>query len=134
MPEANRTDDRLMYFLVRLLLNAAALWVAVSIVPGVEYEGRVLPFLGVALVFGILNAFVRPILLMLSLPIVLLTLGLFTLVVNALLLWLTAAVSGAIGIDFRVMGFIPAFLGALVVSLVSIILTVFAGHRPNRQR
>jgi putative membrane protein len=122
-----------MYFIVRLLLNAAALWVAVSIVPGVEYTGSVLPFLGVALVFGILNAIVRPILLMLSLPIVMLTLGLFTLVVNALLLWLTAAVSGALGIDFRVLGFIPAFLGALVVTIVSIILTLFVGHRPNRR-
>lgn len=123
-----------MFFLVRLLLNAAALWAAVALVPGVEYTGRVLPFLGVALVFGILNAFVRPVLLMLSLPIVMLTLGLFTLVVNALLLWLTAAVSGALGIDFRVTGFIPAFLGALVVSIVSIALTLFVGHRPHRRR
>jgi putative membrane protein len=123
-----------MYFLVRLLLNAAALWIAVILVPGVEYAGRVLPFLGVALVFGMLNAIVRPILLMLSLPIVMLTLGLFTLVVNAFLLWLTAAVSGALGIDFRVLGFIPAFLGALVVTIVSILLTVFVGDRPHRRR
>jgi putative membrane protein len=73
-----------MSFLVRLLVNAAALWVATRIVPGVTYSGEVLPFLVVALVFGIINTFIGPVVKLLSLPLIILTLGIFALVVNGL--------------------------------------------------
>jgi putative membrane protein len=113
-----------MPFLARLLVNAVALWVATAVVPGVSYDGGLVPFLGVALVFGVINAFLRPVLKILTFPIIILTLGIFALVVNGLMLWLTSSLSGALGLGFHVRGFWPAFWGALVVSIVSTILSM----------
>jgi putative membrane protein len=114
-----------MRFLVRLLINAVALWVAVQLVPGISYSGDLLPLLAVALVFGIVNAFLRPILKLLTLPLIFLTLGLFALVVNGLMLWLTSYFAGALGLPFHVEGCWTAIFGALVVSIVSALLSVF---------
>ena len=114
-----------MRFLLRFLINAAALWVATQIVPGVQHTGPRTSLLLVALVFGVLNAIVRPILKLLTCPLIILTLGLFTFVINALMLWLTSAVSESFGLGFHVTGFGPAFLGALVVTIVSVLLSVF---------
>jgi putative membrane protein len=111
-----------MPLLIRLLVNAAALWVATRIVTGVTYSGAVLPFLGVALVFGVVNALIRPILKLVTLPIIILTFGIFALVVNGLMLWLTSELSGRLGLGFHVSGFGAAFWGALVVSIVSTLL------------
>ena len=113
-----------MTFLLRLLVNAAALWVATAIVPGVDYAGGWLPFLAVALIFGVMNSVIRPITWVLALPLILLTLGLFLLVINGLMLWLTSALSSALDLGFHVRGFWAAFWGALVVSLVSTILSI----------
>jgi putative membrane protein len=113
-----------MRFVLRLLISALALWVAVQIVPGVSYEGEWVKLLLVALVLGLLNALVRPVLVLLSCPMLILTLGLFTLVINALVLWLTSALSSKLGLGFHVTGFWAAFLGALVVSIVSFLLSV----------
>src|SRR5919206_4322866 len=108
-----------MPFVVRLLVNAAALWLATVIVPGVTYTGGPLPLVGVALVFGIINATLRPLAKILTFPIIILTLGIFALVINGLMLWLTSSLSESLGFGFHVSGFWPAFWGALVVSLVS---------------
>jgi putative membrane protein len=116
---------RRMRFVLRLLVNAAALWVATRIVPGVTHSGSGASLLLVALVFGLLNALLRPILTLLSCPLLILTLGLFTFVINAVILLLTSALSGSLGIGFHVDGFWAAFLGALVVSVVSILLSIF---------
>ena len=113
-----------MPFLVRWLVNAAALWVATQIVPGVIYSGGPLPLLGVALVFGVVNAVIRPVAKILTFPIIIVTLGLFALVINGLMLMLTSALSSALGLGFHVRGFWAAFWGALVVSLVSTILSL----------
>jgi putative membrane protein len=113
-----------MSFVIRLLVNAAALYVATQIVPGVTYTGDAPPFLGVALVFGVVNAFIRPIAKLLTFPLIILTLGVFSLIVNGLMLWLTSALSGALGLGFHVRGFWAAFFGALVVSIVSLLLSV----------
>lgn len=115
-----------MRFVIRLLISALALWVAIQIVPGVDYQGEWAKLLLVALVLGLLNALVRPLLIFLSCPMLILTLGLFTLVINAFVLWLTSALSGKLGLGFHVSGFWAAFLGALVVSIVSILLSLFA--------
>jgi len=114
-----------MPFLIRLLVNAAALWVATRIVPGVSYSGGALPLLGVALVFGVVNAVISPVLKILTFPIIILTLGIFALVINGLMLMLTSGLSSALGLGFHVRGFWAAFWGALVVSLVSTILSLF---------
>src|SRR5215471_9300453 len=101
-----------MPFIIRLLVNAAALWVATRVVPGVTYTGGVLPFLGVALVFGVINAFLRPLAKILTFPLIIVTLGIFSLIVNGLMLWLTGALSDALGLGFHVSGFWAAFFGA----------------------
>src|SRR5262245_41198497 len=113
-----------MGFLIRLLINAIALWVSVRLVPGVRFQGALLPFFGVALVFGVVNATIRPVLKLLTLPIIFLTLGIFALVVNGLMLMLTSYLSEVLGLGFSVTGFFPAFWGALVVSIVSTILSI----------
>jgi putative membrane protein len=117
-----------MELVLRLLLNAAALWVAVRLVSGITYQGGWMGFLGVALVFGLVNAVVKPILFLFSLPAILLTLGLFYFVVNAFALWITSGLAGTLGLGFKVNGFGAAFLGALVVSLVNLVLSWFVGQ------
>ena len=117
-----------MELLLRLLLNAAALFVAMRLVSGITYQGGWAGFLGVALVFGIVNAVVKPVLTFFSIPFILLTLGLFFLVVNAFALWITSAISNGLGLGFRVEGFWAAFLGAIVVSLVNVLLSWFVGR------
>jgi putative membrane protein len=120
-------------FVVRLLINAVALWVATQIVPGVSYIGGWLPFLCVALVFGVINATLRPLAKILTFPLIIVTLGVFALVVNGLMLWLTSALAGSLGFGFHVSGFWAAFFGGLVVSIVSFLLSVsFKGESTTR--
>jgi len=113
-----------MRFFIRLLVNAVALWDATWLVPGVTYEGGALPLLGVALLFGVVNAFIRPVAKILTFPLIILTLGIFALVINGLMLWLTSSLSSSLGLGFHVSGFWAAFWGALVVSVVSTILSL----------
>jgi putative membrane protein len=114
-----------MSFALRLLINAAALWVAIEIVPGVSYSGGWMPFVFLALLFGVINSTLRPLAKILTFPLILVTLGLFALVVNGLMFWLVGAIAAALAIDFRVGGFWAAFWGALVVSIVSTLLSIF---------
>ncbi len=106
-------------FIVSLFVVAAAVWVAAAIVPAVEVTGGVLTYLWIAVLFGIVNAFVGPILHLLALPLTVLTLGLFALVVNGALLAVTAWISGDL---LDVGGFFGTILGALVISVVTAIL------------
>jgi putative membrane protein len=122
-----------MPFLIRLLVNAAALWVATRLVPGVSFDGGTMPFLGVALVFGLVNAFVRPLMQILTFPLILVTLGFFLLVVNGFMLWLTSSLSASLGLGFHVAGFWAAFWGALVVSVTSLLLSMLI-RDPSRTR
>lgn len=122
-----------MRFLIRLLINAAALWIATRLVSGITATSEPVTFLLVALVFGLLNALVRPLLTVLTCPLMILTLGLFTFVINALILWLTSAAAGRFGLGFHVAGFWPAFWGALVVSIVSVLLSIFVSEPEVRR-
>jgi putative membrane protein len=106
-------------FVIRLFVNALALSAAAWLVNGIVLEGGFWPVLLVALVFGLVNAILKPILLLLALPLLFITLGLFTLVINAGLLLLTARITDAL----QVAGFGAAFWGALVVSIVSMLLS-----------
>jgi putative membrane protein len=113
-------------FILKVLVNAAALWVATRLVPGVTYGGEWVPFLGVAVIFGAVNATIRPLAKVVTFPLIILTLGIFALVVNGLMLWLTSSLSGALGLGFHVSSFWAAFFGALVVSIVSTMLWALA--------
>ena len=109
-----------MGFLIRVIVNGACILLAASIVPGLSVRS-VTSALVAGLVLGLINAIVRPVLVLLTFPLTLLTLGLFLLVLNAFCLWLTSVfVSG-----LEVQGFWSAFLGALLISLVSWVLTAF---------
>ena len=111
-----------MKLILRIVINAIALGAAAYFVPGIR-AGSVTSLLLIALVFGVLNALVRPFLKLLSCPLIILTLGLFTLVLNAVMLLMTARLGQLVGVDFHVDGFGPAFVGALVVSVVSVVLS-----------
>jgi putative membrane protein len=117
--------------IIRILITMAALWVASRYVTGISTDGSVIALAGVALVFGVVNAFVKPIIALLSLPVVVLTLGLFLLVLNALMLMLTSALSNTLGLGFHVAGFWPAFWGSIVISLVSTVLSMLLADAPS---
>ncbi len=117
-----------MKLLIRWFVNALALFVAVSIVPGIYIadDDGLLAYALVALTLGLLNAVLRPLLKMLTCPLIILTLGLFTLVVNALVFLLASwLVTTFFDVGFYINGFWPAFWGSLIVSIVSIILNAF---------
>ena len=105
--------------LVRLLVCALGLYLAVQLVPGIRSEGSWLTFIGLAVVFALVNALIRPLLTLLTCPFIVLTLGLFTLIINALLFWLAGSLGAGLGLSFYVEGFGAAFFGALVLSLVN---------------
>ncbi len=118
-----------MRLILRLLINAAALFIAVKLIPGLHFTGGIGNLLLVALVFGVVNALVRPILTVLSCPLIVITLGLFMLVINGALLMLTGWLSTRWNLGFSVDGFLPALLGGLVIGLVSTVLTLFVGEQ-----
>jgi putative membrane protein len=124
--------------LLRWLINALALFAAAVVVKGVGVEeGRWagwVVFAAVAVIFGLVNALIRPLLKVLTCPLILLTLGLFTLVINALMLWLTGAISQFFDLGFYVDGFWSAFLGGLVVSVVSVALNLVVRDEEERHR
>lgn len=109
-----------MRFLIRVLINAVALGLTFWIVD-LCWDGQVLPLIVIALIFGVVNAFIRPLLTILTCPLIILTLGLFIVVINGLMLWLTIWVSRALGFGFTCMPemFWNLILGAIVLSLVS---------------
>jgi putative membrane protein len=114
-------------FLIRVIANAAALWVAALLVSGIDlaqgdstWTTKLVTVLLVALVFGVVNAFIRPIVKLLSLPLLVLTLGLFTFIVNAFMLQITEWLSGPLGLDFHIQSFFwDAVMAAVIITVVS---------------
>jgi len=113
--------------ILQTLINAAALYVAVLVVPNLDFIGEWWKLLVVAVIFGLVNTFLRPVLRILTLPITILTLGLFLLVINALMLFLTGLISSELELGFFVADFVAAFLGAIVISLVGTVLSMVIG-------
>ncbi len=128
-----------MTFLVKVLVNAVAIWVATLVVPGIEVAGgdgdttaQVLTFGFVGLLFGLVNAVIKPVVKVLAFPLYVLTLGLFTFVVNALMLQITSWIADATALTFAIDDFFwTAVLGAVVVTLVSMVLSLLV---PDRRR
>ncbi|MFI9008503.1 phage holin family protein [Actinosynnema sp. NPDC053489] len=118
-----------MGILVRVLLTAVAVWVA-TLIPGIDLEAgastsaKIGTLIGVALLFGLVNAVVKPLVKFFGCLFYLVTLGLIGLVVNALLFWLTGWLANELGLPFEVSGFWPAFFGAIIVALTSWLLTI----------
>ena len=111
--------------LLRLVINMLALYAAIALVPGIEAQSENwLSFIWLALIFGLINALLRPLLMLLTCPLIILTLGFGTLLINTLLFYLAGVIGQAFNVGFTVDGFWPAFLGALVVSIVSMVLSL----------
>ena len=125
--------------LIRLIVNAIALYVATQVhIPGLSFDGTWTAMVIVAFIFGLVNALVRPLLTLLTCPLLILTLGLFTLIINALMLMLTGWIARLpqLHLGFSVDGFAAAFVGALVVSIVSFVITLLLhedGESHNRR-
>lgn len=124
-------------YLIRILINAAALWVAAWILPGINLSistsngfvadhpavGKVIAFIFIGLVFGLVNAMVKPVAKFVSLPVTVLTLGLFTVVINAAMLWLTSWVSDFTPVHFTMDSFFfTAIWAAIIVSIISMLM------------
>lgn len=117
-----------MKFVLRILINAAALWVAARLFSGITLSSEWLSVLLVAAVFGLVNAFLKPITLLLTLPITIVTLGLFTLVINAIMLQVTDALTSGLNVE----GFWTSIGGGIVISIVSWALSSFLSDDDNR--
>jgi len=111
-------------FILRWAINAVAIFLAILIVPGISLHSSWVSVIWLALIFGLVNAFLRPLLKFLTCPLIILTLGLFTLLINTFLFWLMGQIGQIVGISITINGFWPAFLGGLVVSIVSVVLTM----------
>ncbi len=124
-----------MKLLLRLVGNAIALYVASTMIDGIEFgaggEVDLGSLLAVTLIFGVVNAVIKPFVKVATCPAYLVTLGLFTFVINALMLLLTSLLAGMLNVDFHVGGFVPAFWGAIVISLVSFLLSLFISAKSD---
>lgn len=115
-----------MKFILRIIINAVAIWVTSLLLGGFTFSGSIVSLLVVGLIFGLVNALVRPIVKLLTLPINLATLGLFTLVINTLMLLLTVWLADSLSLEGGIFqNFLTAFVGAIIISLVSTVLNWF---------
>ena len=123
-----------MKLLIRWVIAGLALFAAAWLVPGIHIEGTAwIVFAAMAVILGLVNAIVRPLLKLLTCPLILLTLGLFVLIINGVTLWLASAIAvNWFHVGFYVDGFWPAFLGALIVSIVTVILSVLVKEDDDR--
>lgn len=112
-------------FILRMVINGLALYAAVALVSGIVVQDpSPITYIGLALIFGILNALVKPILKFVTCPVIFLTLGLFTLVINTGMFYLTGLIGRQFGVGFTIEGFWSAFLGAIIVSVISVFFNI----------
>jgi len=119
-------------FLIRWIINSLAVWAAVSFVPGINWTNDWISLIVLGLILTLVNIIVRPLAKLVGCLPIIITFGLFTLIINAFLFWLTGYIGQAFGVGFTMDGFWPAFLGGLVVSVVSLVLGIFL--RDNARR
>jgi putative membrane protein len=113
-------------FVLRWVINAIALYLAILVLPGIDLKSGFVSIIWLALIFGFVNALFRPLLKFLTCPLIMLTLGLFTIVINTFLFWLTSVIGQSFGLALTISDPVwwNAFLGGLVVSVVSVIMTL----------
>ncbi len=115
------------YLILRIMINALSIAFAVKVVNGITFTGEWWKMIIIGAVFGIVNSVIKPLVTLFALPLIIITLGLFTLIVNTLMLVITAELSEPFSLGFQINGFWPAFKGALIVSIVSMLLSWLTG-------
>ena len=120
------------YLILKIMINALSIAVAVKVVDGITFTGEWWKMIIIGAVFGVVNSLIKPFLTLFTLPLIILTLGLFTLVINTLMLSLTAGLSEPLKLGLYVSGFWAAFKGALIVSIVSMLLSWLTGLKSIR--
>ena len=113
-------------FILRWAINAIALYLAILILPGIDLDSGLVSIIWLALIFGLINALFRPLISFLTCPLIILTLGLFTLVINTFMFWLTSVIGQPFGLELIIANPVwwNAFLGGLIVSIVSVVMTL----------
>lgn len=122
-----RDDRTVTYLILRIMINALSIAIAVTAVDGISFTGEWWKMIFVGAVFGVVNSFLKPLVTLFTLPLIILSLGLFTLIVNTLMLLITVSLSGPLDLGLQIQGFWPAFKGALIISIVSMMLSWFTG-------
>ncbi|MGQ9571147.1 MAG: phage holin family protein [Thermodesulfovibrionales bacterium] len=117
------------YLILKIMINAISITVAVKLINDITFTGEWWKMIIIGAVFGIVNSFIRPIVKFFAFPFIILTLGLFTFIINALMLLLTETLSDYFNLGLQIHGFLPALWGALIVSIVSTILSWLTGLR-----
>jgi len=115
------------YIILRIMINALSIVVAVKLVEGITFSGQWWKMIIIGAIFGFVNSLIKPIVTFFTFPFIILTLGLFTLIINTLMLALTAHLSDSLNLGLKIEGFLPAFWGALIVSIVSMFLSWLTG-------
>jgi putative membrane protein len=115
------------YLILRIMINALSIVIAVKLIDGLTFAGEWWKMIIVGAIFGLVNSLIKPVVQLFTLPFLILTLGLFTLIINAMMLGLTAVLSDTLNLGFHIRGFWPAFWGAIIVSIVSMLLSWLTG-------
>jgi len=126
--DSNGFFQQLRSVILRWLITSLAIFAAIYLVPGIHFTGPGWQLGIIAAIFSMVNLLLRPILMLITCPMIILTLGLFSVAINALMLMLTANVAIYLGIEYSIDSFTTAFIGALVISLTSLILNMLAGE------
>jgi putative membrane protein len=128
-------EDDMKSFLTRVIINALAIAATAWLLPGITIGGnKVVTILLVAVVFGLINAIIKPIFSFVTCGLYVVTLGLFTFIANALMLWITQFVAGWFGLQFSIDTFWTALIGAIIISIVSFVLSMFLGKDERRHK
>ena len=128
IPQPATRAQRVRSLILRWLISTLAIFAAVYLVDGIEFVGPGWQLGIVAALFGLVNIALRPLLTLLTCPLIILSLGLFSVIINALLLLLTAQIAASLGVQFMVTSFGAAVLGSLIISVVSLVLNILAGE------
>ncbi len=126
--ESGSFFQQLRSVVLKWLITSLAIFAAIYLVPGIHFTGPGWQLGIIAAIFSVVNLLLRPILMLITCPMIILTLGLFSVAINALMLMLTANVAVYLGIEYSIDSFTTAFIGALVISLTSLILNMLAGE------
>lgn len=121
------------FHILQWLINALAIVIAVKVVDGISFQGEWWYMIVIGSLFGLVNGLIKPIIKLFTYPIIIITLGIFTLIINAAMLGLTALISRPLKLGFEIAGFWPAFWGALIVSIISTVLSWMTGQKTLRE-